>query len=116
MCTCKFPSYVAYRINEKTWYVSRGDREVQIVECIDTKLVLFLGQFSWFAFCVHSVPSQPVLQSFSEVQEIRVLGGRVGLAAYWVQLMGWGFWRSLPLGHVCVFAASVSEFRRGCRG
>lgn len=28
----KFPSYIAYRINGKTWYALRGDRTVQNVE------------------------------------------------------------------------------------
>lgn len=34
----KFPSYIDYRINGKTWYALRGDRTVQNVEQIGPAL------------------------------------------------------------------------------
>lgn len=34
----KFPGYIAYRINGKTWYAPRGDRAVQNAEWIDSAL------------------------------------------------------------------------------
>lgn len=38
MIKSKFSCCVAYKINEETWYIPRGDRVVQDVEWIDPTL------------------------------------------------------------------------------